>query len=71
MVEIERELTFLITELPADLDKFTSKIIEGNYVPRAARHPVIRIRRNGDKLMITKKQPVDADGTHQTEHTIP
>jgi CYTH domain-containing protein len=76
-VELERELTFLINELPADLAKFPSKIIEDNYVPRESKHPVVRIRRNGDKLMITKKQPAntkegtDGDATRQTEHTIP
>jgi len=75
--EIEREFTFLINELPADLDKFPSKIIEDNYIPASAEHPVIRIRRSGDKLMITKKYPVDSiddgqsgDSSHQVEHTI-
>jgi CYTH domain-containing protein len=77
MVELERELTFLIERLPADLDKFPSKIIEDNYVPAGAKHPVIRIRRNGDKLMITKKYPMDStdditagDSSRQVEHTI-
>ncbi|MCL2174024.1 hypothetical protein FWH58_01870 [Candidatus Saccharibacteria bacterium] len=78
MTDLERELTFLINELPADLDKFPSKIIEDNYIPKTSSHPVIRIRRNGDQLMITKKFPVDAtgddqreDASRQIEHTIP
>jgi hypothetical protein len=33
MTEIERELTFLIERLPADLAKFPSKIIDDNYIP--------------------------------------
>jgi CYTH domain-containing protein len=78
MVELERELTFLVTELPADLGKFPSKIIEDNFVPRAAKHPIIRIRRRGDNLMITKKYPTDSadndcehgDSSRQVEHTI-
>jgi CYTH domain-containing protein len=59
------------------LDKFPSKIIEDNYLPREAKHPVIRERRNGDKMVITKKYPVDADGdtegdsSRMVEHTIP
>ncbi|MDR1032406.1 MAG: hypothetical protein LBL84_00120 [Candidatus Nomurabacteria bacterium] len=77
MIELERELTFLIERLPADLDKFPSKIIEDNYVPACAGHPVIRIRRNGDKMVITKKYPVDVaddgvsgDSSRMVEHTI-
>jgi len=76
MIELERELTFLINKLPTDLDKFPSKIIEDNFLPRAADHPVIRIRRNGDKLCITKKYPAGAenggsgDSSHMIEHTI-
>ena len=78
MIEIEREFTFLINELPADLDKFPSKIVEDNYIPASSDHPIMRIRRNGDKFTITKKHPVDAaddgrhgDSTRQVENTIP
>ncbi|GHU08704.1 hypothetical protein FACS189431_5440 [Alphaproteobacteria bacterium] len=77
MVELEREYTFLVEELPADLDGFPSKIIEDIYIPIDAVHPIIRIRRNGDKYVITKKQPIDAgadgvsgDASHMVEHTI-
>ena len=76
--EIEREFTFLINELPADLNKFPSKIIEDNYIPAGVEHPIMRIRRSGDQLMITKKHPVDSvgddhsgDSTRQIENTIP
>ncbi|MDR1032911.1 MAG: hypothetical protein LBL84_02775 [Candidatus Nomurabacteria bacterium] len=77
MIELEHELTFLIEQLPANLDKFPSKIIEDNYVPIEAKHPIIRIRRNGDKLVITKKYPIDladdgvtGDSSRMVEHTI-
>lgn len=75
--EIEREYTFLVDELPAGLDKFPSRIIEDNYIPVSSEHPVLRIRRNGDKLMIVKKHPIDidddgvsGDSSRQFEHTI-
>jgi CYTH domain-containing protein len=77
MTEIEREYTFLINKLPDDLAKFQSKIIEDIFIPVDARHPVIRIRRNGDRKEITKKYPVDSvdemggDSSHMIEHTIP
>jgi CYTH domain-containing protein len=77
MIELEREYTFLVEKLPDDLDKFPSKIIEDNYLPKEAKHPLIRIRRNGEKLVITKKYPVDSadggahgDSSHMVEHTI-
>ena len=76
MIELEREFTYLLDKLPDDLDKFPSIIIEDIYIPADARHPVTRIRRRGDKYMITKKIPVDAtdgtvgDASLQTEHTI-
>lgn len=76
MVELEREYTFLINSLPADIDKFPSKIIEDNYIPANADHPVIRIRRNGEKYVITKKYPenssdeLNGDSSRMVEHTI-
>jgi len=77
MIELERELSFLVNKLPADLGKFPSKIIEDNYIPRSSEHPVIRIRRDGEKLEITKKYPANSkdgesgDSSRQVEHTIP
>lgn len=77
MVELEREFTFLINKLPADLGEFPSRIIEDNYIPASAEHPIMRIRRSGDKLMITKKYPTNSmdggrsgDSSRQIEHTI-
>ena len=76
MIELEREYTFLLTELPDDLATFPSKIIEDNYIPATSDHPKIRIRRNGDKLVITKKYPAnstneqDGDSSRMVEHTI-
>ena len=77
MTELERELTFLVEELPSDLDKFPSKIIEDSYIPASSDHPKIRIRRSGDKFTITKKYPIDStnggdtgDSSRLIEHTI-
>lgn len=76
MIELEREYTFLMTTLPSDLADFPSKIIEDNYIPASSDHPKIRIRRNGDKLVITKKYPAnsaneqDGDSSRMVEHTI-
>lgn len=75
-VELEREFTFLMNSLPADLDQFPSKIIEDNFIPAQSPHPVIRIRRNGEKYVITKKYPENSsdelggDSSRMVEHTI-
>jgi CYTH domain-containing protein len=40
-------------------------------VPADAKHPVLRLRRRGDRYELTKKEPVDGvDSTRQNEHTI-
>jgi CYTH domain-containing protein len=78
MIELERELTFLVEKLPEDLLKFPSKIVADNYFPRDAKHPILRLRQNGAKYEITKKQPADStdggktgDSSRQIEQTIP
>lgn len=75
-VELEREFTFLINQLPNDLHNFPSKIIEDNYLPASSAHPRLRIRRDGDSLAITKKYPEPTpdnpagDPSRMVEHTI-
>ncbi len=42
------------------------------YIPRAEPHPILRIRKKGDKYEITKKEPVAGrDSSRQSELTIP
>ena len=67
--EIER--TFLAKEIPSDIESYPSKEIIDIYVPESSDHPTLRIRKNGDKYEITKKEPVKDDPSHQHEHTIP
>lgn len=69
MIELER--TFLIKEIPKDLSKCKSIEVIDIYIPDSFEHPTIRIRKNGDKYEVTKKEPVDGnDSSHQTEQTI-
>jgi CYTH domain-containing protein len=71
MVEIELEKTYLAKYLPADLKKSLSKEVKDIYIPASAVHPVLRIRKNGDKYVITKKEPASADDASvHNEHTI-
>jgi CYTH domain-containing protein len=69
---IERELTFLAKHLPKGLAECESKEIIDIYLPKESKHPTLRIRKNGDKYEMTKKEPLDEnDVSIQTEHTIP
>ncbi len=68
MIEIER--TFLATSIPQDLNQYPSKEIIDVYIPKSDRHPVLRLRKNGTKFELTKKQPIDNDPSHQKEETI-
>jgi CYTH domain-containing protein len=67
---IELEKTYLAKSLPAGLEKCKHKEIIDVYIPKAHPHPKIRIRKNGDKYEITKKEPVADDASHQEEQTI-
>ncbi|MBI4181803.1 MAG: hypothetical protein HY520_02445 [Candidatus Aenigmarchaeota archaeon] len=69
MVELER--TFLAKALPPGLARCRSIGIVDLYVPREG-HPVLRLRKRGDRYEITKKAPLrQEDCSRQEELTIP
>ena len=69
MIELER--TFLAKFLPEGLKNCKSKEIIDIYIPKSQVHPKIRIRKNGDRYEMTKKQPVhDHDKSKQKEQNI-
>ena len=71
MIEIELERTYLVKQLPEGLDGCAKKEILDIYVPETIDHPVLRIRKKGEKFEITKKQPIHgSDSSEQEEHTI-
>jgi CYTH domain-containing protein len=67
---IELEKTYLAKELP-DLTNCECKDMLDIYLPASAVHPTLRIRKNGDKYEMTKKEPVEDDPSKQLEQTIP
>lgn len=70
--EIELEKTYLAKAITPQIVDAPSQIIIDRYMPADAVHPIIRLRANGSKYELTKKQPVDGkDSTKQHEHTIP
>ncbi len=68
----ELELTYLAKELPNGLKNARSKEMLDIYIPASSAHPTLRIRKIGERLEITKKQPIkEGDASHQLETTIP
>ena len=71
MIELELEKTYLAKYLPADLQNCRSELLHNLYIPEGAEHPVLRIRKRGDRHEMTKKIPVSGnDSSRQLEHTI-
>lgn len=69
MIELER--TFLARGLPENLGDFSFKEMIDLYIPQNSQHPVMRIRKNGDKYEITKKEPIRVSNSSiQREQTI-
>jgi len=68
MIEIER--TYLAKYIPKDIKNYPCRKIMDIYVPKKIRHPVVRIRKSGDKFEITKKQQIGNDPSKQKEETI-
>jgi len=69
----EFELTYLAKEFPPQFSTdLSQKEIIDIYIPKDAEHPGLRIRKNGEKYEITKKEPISGtDSSHQSENTIP
>ncbi|UCD03273.1 MAG: hypothetical protein JSV63_01395 [Candidatus Aenigmatarchaeota archaeon] len=69
MIELER--TFLAKHLPEGFEKLPNKEVIDIYHPKEADHPVLRLRKDGDKYELTKKSPVrSGDASDQREQTI-
>ena len=68
---IELEKTYLAKEIPKGLKDCKHKEIIDIYIPKSTEHPHIRIRKNGDRFEMTKKEPVEVkDTSRQLEQTI-
>ena len=55
VVEDEFERTFLAKFLPEGIENCNFVELEDNYIPKESNHPILRIRKKGDKTVITKK----------------
>ncbi len=68
---IELEKTYLAKKFPDGLVNCDFKEIIDVYIPKSSEHPKIRLRKNGDKFELTKKEPVsEGDASCQKEQTI-
>ena len=57
---IEREKTFLAKYIPDGLGDAKKKELVDIYLPPDARHPHLRIRKNGESYEITKKVQIES-----------
>ncbi|SRR6266571_1802890 len=69
-MQLELERTFLARFIPKDIKNFPYKECLDLYLPEESPHPVLRLRKLGDRYEMTKKQPEKEDRSEQTEHTI-
>lgn len=70
-VEDEFERTFLAKYLPNEIENCNYVELEDNYIPRESNHPILRIRKKGDKTVITKKyKKKEDDASVMVEETI-
>lgn len=66
---IELEKTYLARYLPRGLAACDCAEVIDIYIPADSVHPKLRIRKNGRKYEITKKEPVQGnDSSHQVEN---
>ena len=52
---IERESTYLLREFPIWIENCTTKETIDHYLPADSVHPLLRVRKQGNKLELTKK----------------
>jgi adenylate cyclase len=71
MTHIEKESTFLLNSIPKDIIEWKKEYTKDTYLPPDAGHPMIRLRKRGDALFMTKKYPkVAGDFSTMIEETI-
>ncbi|NTV55280.1 MAG: hypothetical protein HGA16_02155 [Candidatus Moranbacteria bacterium] len=69
MIELER--TYLAKSVLEGLSECPSREMLDIYLPAESRHPVLRLRKNGDQLEMTKKTIVEGtDSSKMEEQTI-
>lgn len=69
--EIEKEQTYLLETLPADLTEYNLEYTKDTYYPPQNNNPQIRLRQRGDHFFLTKKYPkVEGDLSTMIEETI-
>ncbi len=69
-MKVELERTFLLKDLPKDIKDCKSVEILDIYFPTTMPHPILRLRKKGNRFILTKKAPVKNDASEQEEQTI-
>ena len=68
---VELEKTYLAKYIPLGLEGCRSKEIIDIYIPGSSTHPSLRLRKDGSKYEMTKKELAnEGDASHMIEQTI-
>jgi len=54
--EIEREIKYLVKDVPSNITDFPSKSLIDIYIPRKVGHAAIRVRKQGDNCKVFSRQ---------------
>lgn len=61
----------MLKYIPEGLEKCEHVEIADIFIPESFKHPVLRIRKRGNRFEITKKEPIaEGDKSEQSEYTI-
>ena len=68
---IELEKTYLLKNIPFDIDQYPYKELIDHYIPFDSEHPKLRLRKRWEFYEITKKTLIhEGDSSQQQEQTI-
>lgn len=65
---IERETRYLLSSLPDSLEGWLVEYVEDKYFPDT-QNPQMRLRRQGDRYMLTKKRPLNGNDLSEMRET--
>lgn len=70
-MEIEFEKTYLLKEIPKNIEDYENEKITDIYIPASIKHPILRIRKRGENYEMIKKSPIKkTDSSEQEEQII-
>lgn len=70
IVMLELERTYLLKEVPEGIANLPYKDLIDIYIPAESDHPKVRVRKQGDKMVIMKKTLTDPNDLSSLEESV-